>query len=54
MKQVLIAVIICFFSSSAFANHHEGMHVKSHTKSQAHKKHKAHSKHKKVPMSQDK
>ena len=51
MKRVLLAVIICFFSSSAFASHHKGMHGKSHPKSHAHKKHKAHSKHKKAAAS---
>ena len=48
MKNVLVAMMICFFSSSAFANHHEGMQGKSHQKSKAHKKHKAHAKHKKA------
>ena len=41
MKNVLVAMMICLFSRSAFANHHEGMHGKSHQKYKAHKKHKA-------------
>ena len=50
MKYALMAIMICFFSSSAFANHHEGMQGKSHQKSKVHKKHKAHVKNKKAPV----